>query len=62
MLFRDKGRSCQNVPASGKGKEGSLLLCCHEDMCNHVDSPEAREKYNETILGEYFSSFILFLL
>lgn len=51
FLSWDKGRSCQNVPASGTGKEGSLLLCCHEDMCNHVDSPEAREKYNETILA-----------
>ncbi|CAH1396628.1 unnamed protein product [Nezara viridula] len=50
FLSWDKGRTCQNVPASGTGREGSLLLCCHEDMCNHVDSPEAREKYNETIL------------
>ncbi|KAL1137928.1 hypothetical protein AAG570_009623 [Ranatra chinensis] len=29
----------------------SLLLCCNQDMCNHVDSPETRNKYNQTILA-----------
>ncbi|KAK9501907.1 hypothetical protein O3M35_012542 [Rhynocoris fuscipes] len=45
---------CQNVPEGiGGGTPGSLLLCCYQDMCNHIDSPEARSKYNETVHGEF---------
>ncbi|XP_073970642.1 uncharacterized protein isoform X1 [Rhodnius prolixus] len=49
LLPREKNIECQNVPGStGSGLQGSLLLCCYEDMCNHIDSPEARSKFNET--------------
>lgn len=55
LLFasRDRERNCQNEPGSARGEKGSLLLCCHQELCNHVDSPETRTKYNETLQGEF---------
>lgn len=51
QLSSEEERSCQNVPGSAQGPKGSLLLCCHQDLCNHIDSPETRTKYNETLLA-----------
>ncbi|KAJ8939617.1 hypothetical protein NQ318_012340, partial [Aromia moschata] len=30
----------------------SLLLCCHHDMCNHIESPQTKNLMNNTFLGD----------
>ncbi|XP_014252810.1 BMP and activin membrane-bound inhibitor homolog [Cimex lectularius] len=50
LLPRERNHGCQNLPGAPKGlPQNTLLLCCKEDLCNHVDSPETRNKFNETI-------------
>lgn len=40
---------CQNRPGgAGLGVKHSLLLCCREDLCNHVDSVN-RMSFNDSI-------------
>lgn len=29
------------------------LLCCEQDLCNHVDDPAVRTKLNKTLQGQY---------
>uniref|UniRef100_A0A0K8SAD9 BMP and activin membrane-bound inhibitor n=2 Tax=Lygus hesperus TaxID=30085 RepID=A0A0K8SAD9_LYGHE len=49
FLPRDKEIMCQNKPGGeGLGVKHSLLLCCREDLCNHVDSVN-RMTYNESM-------------
>nr|CAD7458920.1 unnamed protein product [Timema tahoe] len=43
MLERERQRQCHSPRPP--------LLCCYKDMCNHVDSPEARLRFNETFIG-----------
>nr|CAH7712153.1 unnamed protein product [Callosobruchus chinensis] len=30
----------------------SLFLCCHHDLCNHVDSPQTKNLLNSTLLSD----------
>ncbi|XP_075237032.1 uncharacterized protein LOC142333594 [Lycorma delicatula] len=32
-------------------ESSSLLLCCNEDMCNHVDMPDNHIKYNDSVMA-----------
>nr|CAD7404741.1 unnamed protein product [Timema cristinae] len=43
MLERERQQQCHSPRPP--------LLCCYKDMCNHVDSPEARLRFNETFIG-----------
>lgn len=51
LLERERQTQCQNEPSSRVTEPQSLLLCCHHDLCNHVDSPETKMRYNDTILA-----------
>nr|CAD7575106.1 unnamed protein product [Timema californicum] len=42
MLERERQQQCHSPRPP--------LLCCYKDMCNHVDSPEARLRFNETFI------------
>lgn len=49
----DRQDQCQNEPSPHSvSHPRSLLLCCYQDLCNHVDSPETRQRYNDSVLGE----------
>ncbi|XP_066993753.1 uncharacterized protein [Anabrus simplex] len=59
LLSSDRHEQCHNQPGpggNGHGHHKSLLLCCHKDMCNHVDSPDVRLRFNDTFMGTVNSS------
>uniref|UniRef100_A0A1B6FSL3 BMP and activin membrane-bound inhibitor homolog n=1 Tax=Cuerna arida TaxID=1464854 RepID=A0A1B6FSL3_9HEMI len=52
LLQSGRQDQCQNEPSSRSvAQPRSLLLCCYRDLCNHVDSPETRQRYNDTVLA-----------
>jgi len=52
LLDGERQDQCQNEPSSHTVTQPrSLLLCCYRDLCNHVDSPETRQRFNDSVLA-----------
>ncbi|KAG8332797.1 hypothetical protein J6590_015625 [Homalodisca vitripennis] len=63
LLQSGRQDQCQNEPSSRSvAQPRSLLLCCYRDLCNHVDSPETRQRYNDSVLVVREKGLILYNL
>ncbi|KAJ8909396.1 hypothetical protein NQ315_014522, partial [Exocentrus adspersus] len=45
-----KGGLNERTTIRRKDTPKSLFLCCHHDMCNHIESPQTKIFINNTIL------------
>uniref|UniRef100_V5GPZ6 BMP and activin membrane-bound inhibitor n=1 Tax=Anoplophora glabripennis TaxID=217634 RepID=V5GPZ6_ANOGL len=47
-----KGGINERTTIRRKDNPKSLFLCCHHDMCNHIESPQTKNIINNTLLGD----------
>jgi hypothetical protein len=54
MLDRVRQDQCHQ---QGSGRSPSQMLwCCHKDMCNHIDSPENKLRFNDSFSGSILNT------